>query len=234
MRYAKILIRRRDAEARINLCKTRRWFADDPGGQSGDQGADKSKAGGGSPAEDKSKSDGDKHSDWFKALPKEAQEEIINLRDENYRARQKLKKLDREQSTKAKEKDAEEDQKLLDEKAFDKLLAKREAEKQALAKELAETKAQQLREKVARKHGLPDDFADVLKGETEEEMTEHAQKLAKHVVKPSDDNKDIKGKKPAGTTTAVPGGQAVGETYQQRKDRIYGGRGGKNTSFGGG
>ena len=54
----------------------------------------------------------------------------------------------------------------------------------AAVKELTEAKEQNaalVRENVAKAHGLPDDLAELLKGETREDLEAHAKKLAKYV-----------------------------------------------------
>ena len=53
----------------------------------------------------------------------------------------------------------------------------------AAVKELTEAKEQNaalVRENVAKAHGLPDDLAELLKGETREDLEAHAKKLAKY------------------------------------------------------
>ncbi len=50
-----------------------------------------------------------------------------------------------------------------------------------LEKQLSEERHGRLREKVAREHQLPDDLAEVLKGDTEEELKAHAEVLKKYV-----------------------------------------------------
>lgn len=209
-----LFIHRRGAEARVNLRQVRRWFADDA---TGSQASDKAGANSGGTASETTATD-NKHSDWFNSLPKEAQAAIVAEREEAKKYRLKLRKLEKEMGDGAKQKAAQDDQKMLEGKQYEELLKKREQRIAELEKAAADREAQSLREKIARKHGLPDEFADRLRGDTEEELNEDAEKVAKLVVKPDD-----KGKKTSTTTTANPGGKPSETTYDQLKSRRYGG-----------
>lgn len=56
--------------------------------------------------------------------------------------------------------------------------------------ESAEESKNLVRENVALRHGLPDDLAEVIKGETREEMDEHAKRLAQYVSQSGDATPD--------------------------------------------
>lgn len=66
--------------------------------------------------------------------------------------------------------------------------AKKSAEQKAAERlaateaELAKIRRDALRERIARKHSLPDDLAEVLSGDDEDAMTEHATRLAKYAA----------------------------------------------------
>lgn len=56
--------------------------------------------------------------------------------------------------------------------------------------ELKQERTGSLRTQVATAYKLPDDIAELLKGETKEELTEHAKRLAKHVASRADGGED--------------------------------------------
>lgn len=74
---------RRQGEFAANLSKRRVWYAPD-----GDQDGQDSDGGSGSGTQTDQT---DKHGDWFKSLPPEAQREIEELRNENKTSRRKLR-----------------------------------------------------------------------------------------------------------------------------------------------
>lgn len=193
--------RRLNSEAHINLRKIRRWFADEPQDAGGDAGQD-----GGA---DKQRSE------WFNGLPKEAQDEIKRLREESKQHRltaRELEKRLKDFDAKAK---AADDEKLTANQEYQKLAEKYKSEAEQAAKELAQLRVTALRERIARKNGLPDELAARLRGDTEDEINADAVELAK-LIKPADE----KGKKPG--LTAVPGGSPSQETHAMAKARIYG------------
>lgn len=205
--------RRKGAESGIDLRKTRRWLAD---GQ--DAGADATDK----PAEDK-KEDGDNELESLIAKdPKKAAAEIKKLREEAETNRKKAQTLEKAQKDAAKAKADADAKKMADEKDFEKLAAQHKTEAETSKQELMKER----RIRVALEAGLPKEMATRLQGESEEELLADAQSLAKLIVKD-----DGKGKKPNNTTTANPSGKPSGETYEQKKNRIYG-RGNTNI-FGG-
>lgn len=122
--------------------------------------------------------------------------------DESFKAPKSAEELDRmiRRRIKRAQKKAADDavQKLKDElEAEDavkkgdlqKLLDLEKARAERLEKELAESKQGSIRDRVAKAHKLPPELAEVLKGDTEEELTAHAKKLAK-VAKLSADEDD--------------------------------------------
>lgn len=194
--------RRLNSEAHINLRNVRRWYADEPQDAGGD-----SDAGGAQ----------NQRSEWFNGLPKEAQDEIKRLREESKQHRltaRELEKRLKDFDAKAK---AADDEKLVANQEGMKLAEKYKAEAEAARTELAKLQLTALRERIARKNGLPDELAARLRGETEDEINADAVELAKH-IKPADD----KGKKPGSSLTAIPGGSPSQETHAQAKARIYG------------
>lgn len=213
------VIRRKGAVSGIDLRKIRRWFADDKGADdkpADDKGADDKSA-------DDKKGDDDSNLEGLIAKdPKKAAAEIRDLRAKEAANRIKLRDLEKAQRAADAQKKAADDKKLLDDKNFEGLAAKAKAE----ADEARDQLLLERRKRIAIEHKLPKELADRLKGTTEEEMTADAQELAKLIKVDEGD----KGKKP-GNTTKNPDGRSVGETHEQKRNRIYG-RGNMNI-FGG-
>lgn len=109
--------------------------------------------------------------DEFDALPQKTKDEIKALRAENAARRRRERELE---------------EKLSGAKSQEDIDAAVSEYRQTIAK-LEEEK---LRSSVARKAKLPDDFVELLKGDTEEELLAHAKKLAKHLVRDADEDDD--------------------------------------------
>lgn len=101
------------------------------------------------------------------------------------------------------DKEAAETKKLEDNKEFDKLLAKAKETIATLNQELATLKLERVKEKAARKHGLPDAMAVRLVGTTEAEINEDAKALKKSL--PADAGNETPTDKEA---LGTPGGGA--------------------------
>lgn len=204
-RAGRFAVRRRGAEALVHLNQRRAWFADepvDPAQTPTDTPKDK-------PDDDKG---GEAIPDWAKD-PAKAYAEIQKLRqgEAAYRtkasdAEKKLAELDKAA------KDAEK-QKLVDGKDYQKLYEQAEREKAEALQKAQATELAALRLKVGTAAGLPVELSERLVGATAEELAEDAKKL-KGLI-PAGKN--------GGTTTGNPSGAPGGMTYEQRKNRLYGG-----------
>jgi hypothetical protein len=95
--------------------------------------------------------------------------------------------------------------------------AEREADR--IRAKAAEDKA--LRLEIGVEFALPPELAEVLKGETAEELRAHAEKLKPYVATAPEPD----GLRRRPSTTPVPGGAPAGETDAQRRARIFGNNG---------
>jgi hypothetical protein len=114
-----------------------------------------------------------------------------------------------------------------DAKALEERLKTLEAEREAdrVRAKAAEDKA--LRLEIGVEFALPPELAEVLKGETAEELRAHAEKLKPYVAPALEPD----GLRRRPSTTPVPGGAPAGETDAQKRARLYGG-GSNNKVFG--
>jgi hypothetical protein len=102
-------------------------------------------------------------------------------------------------------------------------MAKLEADLETERKQAAAAKHDALKLRVGTAFGLPPELSEVLQGENEEALRAHAEKLK--AILPAatgQPNPRI----PGGSTTAVPGGNAHGETDAQKRARLRGSNGG--------
>lgn len=108
-----------------------------------------------------------------------------------------------------------------DAKALEERLKTLEAEREAerIRAKAAEDKA--LRLEIGVEFALPPELAEVLKGETAEELRAHAEKLKPYVATAPEPD----GLRRRPSTTPVPGGAPAGETDAQRRARIFGNNG---------
>lgn len=204
--------RRLDAEALISLSRRRQWYADDPAGE-GDKPAGSEKPA--DPGSGDKPAGGEAEVPDFVKDPAKAYAEIQKLRNESAAERTKRTNAERTLSElQQAAKDAEK-QKLVEGKDFQKLYEEAEREKQEALQRAATTALENLRLKVGTAAGLPADLIERLRGASEDELKADAEKLKAFVADP---------KKPR-TTSDMPGGDPAGETYEQRKARIYGQRG---------
>lgn len=228
----KLMVRRKGAEARVNLRKIRRWFDDAGDAPAEDKPADKGEKSDKSSdrvadkGKDKPADKGDKGDDKEWTL-ESAKAEIERLRKESESRRHKLRKYEKSEADANKAKDEEDDAKLLAEKNYEKLLAKREKQLQDAADKLNAANVERLREKIGRKYELPDDIVELLKGDNEEDIETHAKKLKPLFAKQGD---QAQGGKKGGSTTPNPSGKPSTRSYDEIKGRIYG-KGGDNNPF---
>lgn len=108
-----------------------------------------------------------------------ARAEVKAARDEAKNLRKRLREVE---PLAAKAKEAEE-------------AGKSEAQKwqdryEALLAEKAELETEAIRERVARKAGLPDELAELLRGGTEAEMSEHAKRLSAYLTPSTERRRD--------------------------------------------
>lgn len=197
--------RRPGADAIVSLLKRRAWYADppkpdDPPGPN--------------------EGEGDEIPDWMKD-PVKVAAEIKKLREESAEGRQakkKLKELEAQQQTGA-------DQELAEQKKYKELLDKRDKELADAKAQLAQRDAVDLRRKVAKDAGLPEEFAGRLQGATEEDLKADAAALKKLIPattpeQPPDPKNPQQRQR---QTTPNPTGDPAKETDAQRRARIFGG-----------
>jgi len=113
----------------------------------------------------------DAQAESMDALPDWAKKHIKELRGESAKYRKTAKEIEVAQ-TEAQRKTAEE------QGEFKKLYEAALAEKQQLAAQVLEAQQREMRNKVTKAAGLPDEFAERLKGDTEEAMVDDAKALA--------------------------------------------------------
>lgn len=109
--------------------------------------------------------------DNIDALPDWAKKHIKDLRAENAKTRKTAKEIEAQQT---------EAQRLtaIEQGKYKELYEKAEQEKQALAAQVQEAQLRDMRSKAIEAAGLPKEFAERLKGDTEEAMAEDAKALA--------------------------------------------------------
>lgn len=98
-----------------------------------------------------------------------------------------------------------------------------EAERDEERKQAAAARHDALKLKVGVAFDLPPELAEVLRGETEDELRAHAEKLKPFVAAPEPEG--LRKSRP--NTTPAPGGAPAGETDAQRRARLFGGDGSK-------
>ena len=108
----------------------------------------------------------------FDALPEDTKAEIRKLRRQNAEFRKRADEIEARQR-------AADEAKARDEGKFKELLEAREKELADLRADIARRDLTEKRRAVARTYGLPDDLADRLVGDTDEEMEADAKRLAK-------------------------------------------------------
>lgn len=106
--------------------------------------------------------------------------------------------------------------------ALEERLKALEAEREAERERAKAAEAKALRLEIGVEFALPPELADVLKGETAEELRAHAEKLKPYVAAQEPD-----GIRRRPSSTPVPGGSPAGETDAQRRERLFG-KGGSN------
>lgn len=193
--------RRPHADAGISLRKRRAWYDGDPTPDD--------------PPGDLKPSD---IPDWVKD-PEKALAEIKRLRSENAEGRQAKKKLSEIES----QQQTDEAARLAKQGEWEKIAQKREAELAEAKAEIAKRDALDLRRKVAREAGLPEEAAARLTGATEDELKADAAEFKKLLPTAPETPADGKGSRAKPTTTTVPDGKVAQETDEQRRARIYGG-----------
>jgi hypothetical protein len=102
-------------------------------------------------------------------------------------------------------------------------LAKLEAAIEAERKQTAAARHEALKLEIGGAFGLPPALAKLLQGETDEALRAHAESLKLFVPAT---NGQPNPRIPGGSTTAVPGGNAQGETDAQKRARLRGSNGG--------
>jgi hypothetical protein len=145
----------------------------DSGGGDGDDGD-------GDPGGDdqgRSGDSGDSHGDSGFRAPKD-QDEL----DRMIRRRLAKAKTDAETAARAAWDQEQQTKEAKDKDDVRKLLKLAEDKAAKLEEDLQRERQGNLRSRIASKHKLPDDLAELLTGETEEELTEHAKRLAKYAV----------------------------------------------------
>lgn len=105
-------------------------------------------------------------------------------------------------------------------------LQKIEAERETERDRAKAAEAKALRLEIGAEFALPPELADVLKGETAEELRAHAEKLKPYVAASEPD-----GLRRRPSSLPVPGGAPAGETDAQKRERLFG-KGGNNKLFG--
>lgn len=105
-------------------------------------------------------------------------------------------------------------------------LQKIEAEREAERERAKAAEAKALRLEIGAEFALPPELADVLKGETAEELRAHAEKLKPYVAAQEPD-----GLRRRPSSLPVPGGTPAGETDAQKRARLFG-NSGNNKLFG--
>lgn len=136
-----------------------------PGAESDDEGSNPE----GDPEGESEENDDEDGNDWSES----ARAEITKVRNEAARYRTRLREVEE------KFKDAKTPEE------FEAAVNEQTERNRALESEL-------LRERIARKFDLPDDLAEVLKGDDEKSLTEHAKKLQKYAGTISGDG-DVRG-----------------------------------------
>lgn len=220
-------------ERGLSLRNRRAWYAEEPPPTPADTTPEK-------PAPEPNKSgaddsgEGSSLPDWVKD-PAKAYEAIQKLRVESAENRTKAANLQAEKDREAQEQDKAKKKKLAEDGDWQKLA-------EEARKEVEETKAESertiqglMRKLIGKEFNLPEKLVARLQGATEDELRADAADLAKDLGL---DKKQAESEKPAETkqpepeaqaargqttTTAVPGGQAVGRTdADRRKDYIDG------------
>ena len=110
--------------------------------------------------------------------------------------------------------------------ALEERLKALEAEREAERDRAKAAEAKALRLEIGAEFALPPELADVLKGETAEELRAHAEKLKPYVAASEPD-----GLRRRPSSLPVPGGAPAGETDAQKRERLFG-KGGNNKLFG--
>ena len=114
-----------------------------------------------------------------------------------------------------------------DTKALEERLKTLEAEREADRTRAKAAEDRALRLEIGVEFALPPELAEVLKGETAEELRAHAEKLKPYVAPALEPD----GLRRRPSTTPVPGGAPAGETDAQKRARIFG-KNGNNGAFG--
>ena len=166
--------------------------------------------------------------EWAKD-PTKAYAEIRNAREEakshRVMAQELKKRLDEIEATQK----ANEENETRKKGDFETLLTKKEKELNDLRQQFEAERMNALRLRIGAEAGLPTALMERLRGSNEAELKADAEALKALI--PTQENKAT-GK--GSTTVTAPGqGAKTGETYEQRRQRIYGPRrGGGGTSFG--
>lgn len=137
------------------------------------------------------------------------------LKDANKEAAERRKRLEELEAAEAKRKEAE----MTEAQKQEAKLKELETQKQELENKVKQQERRELQRVVAHEVGLPEGFAERLKGETKEEMTEDAKALLELMPKQE------AVKQPAAKQPVLnPDNAMKGETTAQKKARIFGQR----------
>lgn len=217
--------RRAGHEAAIDLRKRRTWYADDPPATPAPatppppatSAPELNQSG----ADDSGEGDGDGEpkkydAEYVKKLRKEAAEKRTEARE----LKARLDKLEAESKQR-------EEKELTDKEDWRKLAEKYKADLAQREADLATERLNGIRTRVGVEFKLPAALVARLHGATEDEIRDDASALAKELGL----DKTATPEQPAPatparsqqTTTAVPGGQPVGETNSDRQKRYFGG-----------
>ncbi len=221
----------------FSLAKRRTWYADEPPATPATATpapGDKSGA--------VDSSNGDEPPDWVKD-PVKAYKEIRSLREEAEAKRKeardtlaRLEKLEDASKKADKEKAKADEAKLAEDKKWEDLAKKYKADLEKAEQDLTTERFDRIKERIGNELKLPAKLVVRLQGATEDELRADATELAKELGldKSSPAPEQTPATEPAKTevtqsargqqtTTAVPGGQPVGRTNDDRKKEFFGG-----------
>ena len=123
---------------------------------------------------------------------------LAKVSEERRQARERAQKAEQELSKlQASQREAEE-AKAKEEGKFKELLEAREKELEALKQDIAKRDLQARKAAIAKTHGIPDEFVDRLKGDTDEDLENDAKAVAKLLTKRDAPDTDGGAKTPAG------------------------------------